>query len=234
MKKAITVLLCLLFALTILFPVGSLVCACFGYKFELISIFAFSAIIAVISVLMAIFSIISKEKINNKGSLFLLHILTPLSLINAVLYIFESGQISVVVCMLISVACSFLLTIRNIMSKVSKIVVSVLFAISTASVIFFAFIMLMFGNIGQNTVVQTVESPSGKYYAQVVDSDQGALGGGTIVDVYEKREIDVFVFKLIDKPQRVYLGEWREFENMQIQWKDDNYLVVNSVEYEIK
>ena len=104
----------------------------------------------------------------------------------------------------------------------------------TAFVIFFAFIMLMFGNIGQDTVVQTVESPSGKYYAQVVDSDQGALGGGTIVDVYEKRDIDVYVFKLKDKPQRVYIGEWGEFDNIQIHWKDDNCLSVNSVEYEIK
>lgn len=61
---------------------------------------------------------------------------------------------------------------------------------------FFDFIALIFGNIGQNTVVQTVESPSGKYYAQVIDSDQGALGGDTLVDVYEKSKINAILFKI--------------------------------------
>lgn len=94
--------------------------------------------------------------------------------------------------------------------------------------------MLTFGNIGQNTVVKNIESPNGNFYAQVIDSDQGAFGGDTLVNVYEKREIDTFIFKLKDKPQRVYLGEWREYESMHISWKYDKCLVINSVEYEIE
>ena len=31
-----------------------------------------------------------------------------------------------------------------------------------------------------------------------------------------------------------YFGEWGEFENMQNYWKDDNCLVINSVEYRIE
>ena len=102
------------------------------------------------------------------------------------------------------------------------------------NLIFISFIFLTFGNIGQNTVVQTIESPNGEYYAQVIDSDQGALGGDTLVDVYQKSGINAFLFKIEKKPQRVYWGDWGEFENMQIYWKDDNRLVINSVEYEIK
>ncbi len=94
--------------------------------------------------------------------------------------------------------------------------------------------MLIFGNIGQNTIVKNIESPNGSFHAQVIDSDQGALGGDTLVNVYEKREMDTFIFKLKDKPQRVYLGEWREYESMYISWKDDKCLVINSVEYEIE
>ena len=104
----------------------------------------------------------------------------------------------------------------------------------TAFVIFFAFMMLTFGIIGQNTVIKNIESPNGNFYAQVIDSDQGALGGDTLVNVYEKRGIDTFIFRLKDKPQRVYLGEWREYESMHISWKNDKCLVINSVEYEIK
>lgn len=115
-----------------------------------------------------------------------------------------------------------------------KVVALVLSALMILPICFFSFIALIFGNIGQNTVVQTVESPSGKYYAQVIDSDQGALGGDTLVDVYKKSGINSILFKIENKPQRVYFGEWGEFGNMQIHWKDDNCLVINSVEYEIE
>ena len=234
MRKVIFVLLCLLFALTMLFPVGALVSAFFGYTFELTSVLAVSAVIAVISVFTVISGIISKDKIINKGIIILSYILLPLSFINAVIYIFESGELLVAICMLVSAVCCFFIMIRNIMSTVSKIIVSVLFSLMSAFVIFFAFIVLTFGNIGQNTVIKSIDSPSGNLYAQVIDSDQGALGGDTLVNVYEKREIDVVIFKLKDKPQRVYLGEWREYESMHISWKDDKCLVINSVEYEIE
>ena len=234
MRKVIFVLLCLLFALTMLFPVGALVSAFFGYTFELTSVLAVSAVIAVISVFTVISGIISKDKIINKGIIILSYILFPLSFINTVIYIFESGELLVAICMLVSAVCCFFIMIRNIMSTVSKIIVSVLFSLMSAFVIFFAFIVLTFGNIGQNTVIKSIDSPSGNLYAQVIDSDQGALGGDTLVNVYEKREIDVVIFKLKDKPQRVYLGEWREYESMHISWKDDKCLVINSVEYEIR
>ena len=35
------------------------------------------------------------------------------------------------------------------------------------------------------------------------------------------------------KPQTVYIGEWGEFKNMRIYWKNDECLVINSMEYEI-
>lgn len=234
MRKAMTFLLCLLFTMTILFPVGALVSACFGYTFELTSVLAFSVIIAVISVFTVIFAVISKDKIINKGIIILSYILLPLSFINAVIYIFESGELSVAICVLISAVCCFFIVLRNIISTVNKIIVSVLFALMTAFVIFFAFMMLTFGSIGQNTVIKNIESPNGNFYAQVIDSDQGAFGGDTLVNVYEKRGIDTFIFRLKDKPQRVYLGEWREYESMHISWKDDKCLVINSVEYEIE
>jgi len=234
MKKTVSAFISILFVLTALFPAGALVCACFGYTFELISIFAFSVIIAVISVFTVIFSIISKEKINNKGIMILSYILLPLSFINAVFYIFESGQISVAICVFISFICCFILTLKNTMSKVRKVVISVLFALMTAFVLFFAFIMLMFGNIGHNTVVKTVESPDLRHYAEVVDVDQGALGGNTIVNVCEKREINAVVFKIKKKPQTVYIGDWGDSDNMEIHWKNDWCVVINSKEYEIE
>ena len=135
---------------------------------------------------------------------------------------------------LLSAGCCCYLTVKYGKPLALKVVALVLSALMILPICFFSFIALIFGNIGQNTVVQTVESPSGKYYAQVIDSDQGALGGDTLVYVYQDCGINALVFKIEKKPQRVYFGEWGEFNNMQIHWKDDNCLVINSVEYEIK
>lgn len=68
----------------------------------------------------------------------------------------------------------------------------------------------------------------------MIDSDQGALGGDTLVDVYEKSAINAILFKIEKKPQRVYSGGWGEFNNMQIYWKDDECLKINSTEYKIQ
>lgn len=84
-----------------------------------------------------------------------------------------------------------------------------------------------------DTVVQTVGSPDGKYYAEVIVSVQGALGGDTFVDVYGNSEIDCMIFKIRKWTQRVFSGNWSDHINMEIDWKDEQCLVINSVEYEI-
>lgn len=97
----------------------------------------------------------------------------------------------------------------------------------------FGFIALTFGNFAQDTLVKSIESPNGVYYAEVIDNDQGALGGNTYVDVYEN-VVDAMIFKVSKKPQRVYHGKWGEFENMKIYWNDENCLVINSVKHTIE
>ncbi len=226
--------MCLLFALTILYPAGVLITACLGYSFELISISAFAVALAVLSVCIVVLDLVFKNQLKSKTVQILLAIITPLSLINAVFYIFERPQIWVIVSVLVAAGCCCFLAVKHGKPLVLKIVALALSALMVLPIGFISFIFFIFGNIGQNTVVQTVASPSGKYYAQVIDSDQGALGGDTLVVVCEKAKFDSILFKIEKKPQRVYLGEWGEFRNMRVHWKDDRCLVINSVEYEIK
>ena len=234
MKKATQILIYLLFALTALYPAGVIITACFGYIFELISVSAFAIAIAVLSVCIASLDLICKNTLSNNTIRILLAVITPLSLINGVFYIFECPQIWVIASVLISTGCCCYLTVKHGKPLSLKIITLIISALMILPFGFLSFIAFTFGNIGKNTVVKTVESPSGKYYAKVIDSDQGALGGDTFVDVYHDCGIDTPVFKIEKKPQQVYSGEWGEFENMQIHWKDDNCLVINSVEYEIE
>ena len=234
MKKAISNLMCLLFSLTILYPAGVIITACLGYSFELISVSAFAIAIAALSVWVVALDLNCRNTLENDTIRILLAIITPLSLINAVFYIFKCPQIWVIVSVLLSAGCCCYLTVKCGKPLALKVVALVLSALMILPIGFFSLIALIFGNIGQNTVVQTVESPSGKYYAQVIDSDQGALGGDTLVDVYKKSGINLILFKIEKKPQRVYFGEWGEYKNMQIHWKGDNCLVISSVEYKIE
>lgn len=234
MKKATDVFYCSLFALIVLLPAGVLISACFGYTFELISTPAFALLTAAVSLCTVVFSLISKESINNKTVSVLLAILAPLSFISAAFYMYKCSTVLVVVSVLISVGCCCVLAARHGWPSALKIVSLVLSGLMVLPICFLGLAGLLFGNIGQNTVVQTLESPSGEYYAQVIDSDQGALGGDTLVDVYRRHSgIDAVIFKIEKQPQRVYWGEWGEFKNMQIHWKDDDHLIINSVEYEI-
>lgn len=237
MKKATSCLLYVLFALILLYPAGTLIAGCFGYNFKLISVPTFAIATAILSIGTVVSDHIFKNTPQNRATPILLAIITPLSLINVAFYIFTLLQFWVPIILWIPVVCCFYLTVKHRDSQKREAPILIAFILSVLIALpvgFFSFIALIFGNIGQNTIVQTVESPTGEYYAQVIDSDQGALGGDTLVDVYKKSGIDAIIFKIEKKPQRIYWGNWGEFENMKVYWKDDNCLVINSNEYVIK
>lgn len=234
MQKTISCLIWLLFILTISFPIATLISACFGYNFELISVTAFAATIAILSVCIFVFDLVFKNEIKTKATKILLSVITPLSLISAPFYIFKCPRIWVIESLILLAGCCCYLTIKHAKPLALKIIALILSALMVLPIGFFSLILLTFGNIGQNTVVKTVESPSGQFYAQVIDSDQGALGGDTIVDVYEKSSVNLILFKIEKKPKQVYFGDWGEYKNMQIYWKSDECLVINSVEYRIE
>ena len=87
MKKAISILMCLLFALTILYPAGVIITACLGYSFQLISVSAFAIAIAVVSVCIVILDLVFKNQLESKMVQILPAIITPLSLINLYNYL---------------------------------------------------------------------------------------------------------------------------------------------------
>ena len=71
-------------------------------------------------------------------------------------------------------------------------------------------------------------SPQNTHVAEVIDSNQGALGGDTLVEVRKNVSANVLFFTVKSHPVRVYEGEWGEFETMEIVWLDENTLLVNN------
>lgn len=234
MRKFISVLMWILFALVHIYPLGFIISAYFEYSFRLMNVSVFAIVTAVLSIVIVLldskYNNVTLCKINKILSIFI----TPFSLFTAAFCVFAYSKIWVFVSGFVCVGCCCYITIKYCKPFVLKLTSLIISALLLLPIGFASFIALIFGNFGQNTVVQTVESPSGKYYAQVIDSDQGALGGNTFVDVYEKSEFNLIVFRVEKKPQRVYSGQWGVGENMQIYWKDNGCIIINSVEYEIE
>ena len=232
MKRAMQCLLYLLFVLISLFPAGAVLCQCFGYRFELANVPAFSIAVAAISVCAIVLDFLSKNNTENKLLSLLLVLAAPLSLIHSFFCILKCTTLWVILTGLISAVCCCYLSIKYgkpLILKLLSLVSCLAMVLPMACICLFASIL---GNSSYYTVVQTVESPNGKYCAQVISSDQGALGGNTFVDVCEN-ELDFILFTVQKMPKRVYTGKWGEFDTIRVKWKDDRILVIDDNEYKI-
>lgn len=236
MKKAVLISEILLIILIILLPLGVVISYCFGYIFELADYILFSAVTAVFSVGVVILCLLAKKRGCSISSV-LIAMPAPLSIVNAAVYILKCFNIWVILSVFVCACCCFCLTAICAKPMILKVIALILSALMMLPVFLYGntagLIALIFGDMVQNTVVKSVESPSGSYYAEIIDSNQGALGGDTLVYVYENKGIDNFAFRTYKKPQMLYQGDWGEFKYMNIYWKDDNCLIINAVEYKI-
>lgn len=231
MRKTISYLICLLFALTALYPVGILISGCFGYAFELSNISAFAITIAVLSLCVVILDLIFKAEIKSKTVAVLASLFPLLPLVNAMLCILGCGRIWVIAGVALSVGCGFFFAVKHGAPPVLKIVSVALSVLMLFPMFCLSFFCLIFAGFATDTVLERTESPDGTHSLVVTYCDQGALGGDVLVEVYENGRLggfDAAIFKVEKKPQRLYYGK-----SAKAYWKSDRCLVVNSVEYEI-
>jgi len=79
-----------------------------------------------------------------------------------------------------------------------------------------------------------VLSPERRYEAQLIDVDEGALGGSTIVDVKDLDNVMDLGLVRFDSVNRIYRTGWGAFENMQIVWKDEHTLLIDGQAYDVR
>lgn len=256
----LTVFICLFYLLTALLPVGAIISSHCSFSFQLFSTPGFALLLAALGIFLVVLDLCSKFKIKNMFLSLFLATLMPLAVINAMFFggscdqLFFSildllydrqfffisiqavplGQPLTVLSVLVHLICCCILTVKHVKPLALKILSPSLSALMVLPIGYILFFALLIGNFGNETVIKTIESPGGTYCAQVIDSNQGALGGNTNVEVQETWKIDALLFKVQKQPRRVYSGDWMEYETMDIYWKDDGCLVINSVEYPIE
>ena len=174
-----------------------------------------------------------KENIsNNRVVLIVLFLICPLSFINS-MFLFAYGPESRWQILFLIIYSSSCLVITLLFARpIALKIISLVISLFPAGVIWlYCFIAFIFIGFTVSTVVKTIDSPSGKYYIEVIDADAGATGGSTLVEVNEKFEINLIIFKIAKKSKIIYNGRWREYENMKIYWKNDNSIIINEKEY---
>ncbi len=215
-------------------PVCILVAFLIGYEFSLFNYSFFAVVSLLVSLVSVVAVFLKKESFSGKEFFCLFGLSIPICFVNWLCYLAKGASVVPVVCLLICIVCAVAINIKISRFKVSKIILSVLTPLVISTLVFVSFVYMLLDNFGVSTVVNDIPSPNTRYYAQVVDVDQGALGGNTAVDVLENREIDLGVCEFSDIPERVYIGEWGEYKDMEIYWKNDDCLIINSTEYIVK
>ena len=228
MKKRKNALMAVLFVLTVFYPAAVLFWGMIGYVF----VFRGFEILAISLTVLSIYLCVLNEDFDKDYAKVLGALITPVSVFGLVCLVTGSESSVVLFCGMISFACNIVITVvkgdKDL--KALSLIISGLLAVPACFLLFFG---MLFGNLGSSNVVKTVESPSGNYYAEVIDCNEGALGGSTYVEISRKEEEVELPFFLEKKKEniRVYTGRWGEFEDMEIYWKCDDIIVINSQEY---
>lgn len=229
-QKMFKTCLWLSFALTVLLPAGMIICAFIKWKFTYNSYIVMAVVTLVISFVTCI---LYKSEYAGSREQEILLILMPLTMINTMLYTIKSSSIPATVMILLSAACIFVMALECREHQAGKIWSIVLMIILSLLTTGNGFLWFTFGQIGVKTVTDSALSPDAKYLAEVIDDDQGALGGNTLVNVSRDFKINALVFTVAPKPECVYTGKYWEYKDMTIDWADNDTLLINGKEYDI-
>lgn len=226
MRKLNNVLICTLFLLIIFCLLGTFISKNSEYYFEITNVYVI--VVLLVSIGLFVLNVVLKINVENIVIRFLFSIITPISIINAVLCIILKSTIFVFLSMLASVVCCWVLAVKYGRPLILKRITIVLAVILLWPAMMFTVVFLGFGS---ETVVESIDSPEAIYSAELIE---GGIGSDIFVMVYEKGGINVIFFKFNKPSEIVYHREFGKLEDLEVYWKDDNCLVINSVEYEIE
>ena len=214
MKRVIRVLTVILVVLEAVLPCGKWGLQRIGYTLEPFSYVGYAWLLAVISAVVLFLRLFKKDESDGVLCVFLM----PLSLLDALAYtsFFRTSSLHpqksawTVIALLICVLCSASITVVYGKPKIGRILVEI----------------ISVSQFSARTVEQSVSSPEGTRRAEIINVDQGALGGATFVEVYENSGLNLLLFTVAPKSKRVYEGGWADTFDMQLTWKDEEHLVI--------
>jgi hypothetical protein len=223
--------MCILF---LIFPALNLTARIMNYDFKLNNDLESITLVSLISLALATGLLCNKGKIiPNKLTKIFAAFALPLSLICAVFFVsnaMENASFLFGIFILITILSAFSIFLfypKNLALKITLGVISFL-------ILLYLGVIVLLNGFGSNTVVKTLNSPDNTYTAEIIDNDQGALGGSTLVQIqYNNKNLTVLFGEFIKHPKSIYYGEWGEFDSMNLKWENEYTLLINNVPYNI-
>lgn len=210
-------------------PVAELLAALFGYQWVFDQYRGFAVVYT--AVFCASVMLLPHDELSAPVAA----LAVPMSVVNLYIQLFKAEDWFVILlfllCALLSVRLLKAARAGKVWKTLSAVIAALLLALYLVVLPFTAFAIA----VGETTVVDAVHSPYGTYRAELLNVDQGALGGDTAVKVYdETRVLNLGFCRLEKRPQTVYIGPWGEFEDMELYWESDTVLRINGKAYEIE
>lgn len=238
-KKSLDMVPLIICFLFLMYPLAKQLAAHCGYKLEFYTPLLIYAVPVLFEVVGLVLLLVKKSILCKPGKVFAAALL-PIVMISGNSYIMSlegkgAGKVSFAIALwIISVGFGVWWLFKYAANKFVKIPVIIWSGIIGAILGVWFFLLLLTEDFGVYEVIQKIESPSGKYYAELINDDQGAMGGSTIVEVSSKKECVPFLIGELVKNQeisRIYTGRWGEFKTMEIFWLDEDIILINGEEY---
>lgn len=160
--------------------------------------------------------------------------LYPVSIVNSVICLWITKSLMAIPCVAVFVICCGTLFRELAPVNIWRKLVSVLSVLLVLALIALSALTAFVGVMTRTTVVQQVDSPNRTYTAQLIDADHGATGGDTLVKVWDNsRTVHLWLVRFTPQHQEVYRGNWGEFMDITLSWRDDETLLINERAYPI-
>lgn len=221
----------ILLILNLMLPVGKIMAGSMGYTFDFSNYQLMEGIIAAT----ATFGVISLHFKGNqpeKCSRWLEVLIIAnafLSIVGGVISILLRG-IMLVIPTFINMCCCGYAVFKYTRTDATRVALVLLGVMA----VFIIYINWIFEEWSSVTVVRTIQSPAGTAYAEIIDCDEGALGGSTDVKVCADYKKTCFPFKIAKKPYSVYTTGWGVADDIEVYWKSEKCIVVEGKSIMIK
>ena len=155
-------------------------------------------------------------------------LLFPLTIVAGFFQMLLMGTIFAVPLYIANCICAGLLFSKYVPNRWYKYLMTFFCTLLLLAFGFMSFLDLTFGRIGVQIIEQEVHSPDGKKTAQLINDDQGALGGNTFIYIRYQDLIPLGFGGIRKTSVEVHRGPWGQFQDITLGWQDENTLLVNS------
>ena len=215
-----------LFVESLLFPAILLLTKLFSFSLKVKNGLIFAMMTTAVYVLISILLIINKDKGVGKAQSVLLSVTLLLNQINALFFLFTAENML----SKLLIASWLVMTVILAAVFVKSAVLQITFCSLSGILAMPICLLILLSGFGANTVLAHEISPGNTYCAEVIDNDQGALGGATILNVYKDDEsFSIGSFDFRQNEKKIYSGRWGEYQSLY--WRDNDHLTMNDAIY---